>query len=664
MTLFQNAKPRLITLALILAISMFAYFSPAFAQETVDLVVHYVEGNPAPGTVGYIIRVFFSVLDAAGDPIQGLTAEDFTLTEDSRKAVISSVEPAADEPIHLVLVIDTSGSMRGLGIESVKQAASDFISKLGMGDQVALLHFNNDLFPLLDFTTDHQAALNQLALLEAVPGAGTCLYDAAYEAAQIAATLPFGRRAVVLLTDGVDEVITGGPCSTYTIDDVIDLASAGTTRVPIYTLGLGTQIDEQALRRLAGRTGGRFLQSNQVGEVDTLFQRLYDQLKSQYLLTYESSAAPGAHSLILEVSYSGAKDQDTRNFLLPVLPPTVSFISPTDGQEVSGVINVVVYVSGTGEPVERVQFEVNGEKIADDSTSPYEIELDLSEFDPGGLELTAIAYSPDATELARRSVTVFIPAPPTQPPPPTQPLTEEGGTPAPAGEGRKATSTGDMLGSLFLYGLIVAFLGIAAFVFLKKRKKKEVVAEREPMDLEEWLTTPVTPGRLDEDKTYDRLEPIGEFGEVYGTLVVLYSDDALMIEQRIDLTKSPTTLGRKADNDIVFAQDSPISRYHAIIEKRGDQVVISETTYKGKSPTYGTYVNDSKIGSEAITLRNGDVIQLGPRVRMRFDRKGAPRAVSGDAPTVTSDAFDTDRTREFNKPGEWDADKTHEMPSS
>ena len=215
---------------------------PALAQSSIDVVVHYVEGRPAAGQMAYDIVAYVSVADGTGNPINDLMSADFALTEDSQKVDLLSADLASDDPINLVLVLDTSGTMTGPGISAAKAAASNFISGLAAGDRVAIVTFDDSARTIIDFTTDHNAASNELQLVDATRNAGTCMYDAAYQAVQMTATVPSGRRAVILFTDGVDEKSGGGTCSVHTPEDVINLATEGGTRTPIYTLGMGDKV--------------------------------------------------------------------------------------------------------------------------------------------------------------------------------------------------------------------------------------------------------------------------------------------------------------------------------------------------------------------------------------------------------------------------------------
>jgi pSer/pThr/pTyr-binding forkhead associated (FHA) protein len=130
-------------------------------------------------------------------------------------------------------------------------------------------------------------------------------------------------------------------------------------------------------------------------------------------------------------------------------------------------------------------------------------------------------------------------------------------------------------------------------------------------------------------------------------LIVTASDDASMIGHRFEITKSQTTLGRSADNDINFPKDSPVSRHHAQLNERSGGIYLSEMRgADNKAPTYGTFLNESQLGEDPVLLQTGDEIRLGKRVRLKFESAGRIAGAEGVTydGLVTSD--DDDRTRE------------------
>ena len=586
----------------------------ARAQSTINLALHYVEGTPAGDEIAYNVNAYLSVVGGTGNPIKDLTVNSVIVTEDSQKVKVQSLELADDEQINIALVMDTSGSMAGTKINDAKKAASNFISSLENDDRAALLTFDDIIKTLTDFQSNNSTIRDRIALIDANPGAGTCLYDAAYQAVQLASTLPSGRRAVILFTDGVDETSAGGrACSVHTIDDVINIASEGGTRTPIYTLGLGNRIDENTLRRIAELTGGRYIYSPDSSQLDAVFQLLSDQLRSQYILTYKSFAPPGAHTLAVSVNHLGAQDSDTRNFLLPALPARITFLSPIGGDAVGDSLKVAVTLTGQNETVGRVDFEIDGKLVGTDDTTPYELKMDINNYKEGNLVVSAIAYGENDFELTRSSLNLIHVVPTVIPP-----TVRVEPTPIP-------TITPKTDNTILIIGVGlggIGFVSIILLVFiLVRQRKQEKVADMEKTNPQRQLYTPPIPRGGDADRTMDSYEG---GSDSLGALTVETSDDPSMIGLRFEISSSPTTLGRSADNDINFPKDNPVSRHHAEIFESGRKILLREVESMDSSggtkpPKYGTAVNDIPLGSDPVELKTGDEILLGKRVRLKFE---------------------------------------------
>lgn len=638
----QKLLVRTFSVLLVLSLALAAGGRTALAQSTIDTVVHYVEGEPSEDKVAYDVTAYVSVADSTGNPIKDLAAGDFTVVEDSQQMEILSAELAKEDPIHLVLLLDTSGSMAGQGITAAKAAASNFIAGLEPEDRVAVVTFDDTTRHVIDFTTDHKAARDELSFVDATRGAGTCLYDAAYQAVQMTATVPSGRRAVVLFTDGVDEKPGGGTCSIHTADDVIGLATDGGTRSPIYTLGMGRQVDEKALQRLAQDTGGRFLYSPDANQLDAVFIRLSDTLRSQYAIRYSSTAGPGAHTLAVTAKYLSAQDTDTRGFLLPNFPLRLSFVEPSEGQEISGMTTLKVETFGQGDTIQSLRFEVNGATVATVETAPYEAQVDFSSYAEGDLTIEAIAQGVDGIELARVSQSVVIRAAAADGTSSPTPAAAEGEEES----GLSVRSLALLVGGILFLGALLA--GIIAIVVIRNRQQHQRDLEWQRkvsgIGLGEAPTVEDIVGGSDRTVDTQDMSP-----DALGRLTVNASDDPSMIGQQFDLLHSQTTLGRKADNDIIFPKDSPVSRHHAVIEERGGSLYLSEVeesdeTGHAKRPTYGTFVNEREVSGQAIQLQNGDEIRLGKRVRLKFEASERIRLgneTTYDAFTAAGDSQET-----------------------
>jgi len=608
---------------------------PALAQSNVTVQLHDAKVQVIQETSAYDVSLYFSLLDSAGNPVKDAVVGDFTLNEDSQEVQIASLASAYDEPISVAILLDTSASMTSDKMNAAREAASKFISNLQSGDQVAALSFDLTTVRQIDFTSDLKAARDVVELIQSTPGAGTCLYDALYETVQMTAGQSSGRRAIVLLTDGVDEAGGKKPCSHYTVDDVVDLASEGKTRVPIYTIGLGNSVDTLSLDLLARETSGRSQYAPGPTQLDALFGRLTDELRSQYVLHYTSSAAGGEHTLTLKASYHGAQNQASIQVEMPALPYSIAFTSPADAAEVTGTNTIAVSISGQGASIQKVQFLANGVSIGSDTESPYEMEWETSGLEAGSVFLEAIAQDAAGNELARSGVTVTYQ--PANAPTPTEGETGEAST-------NSSTTTTIILvaaASVVLLGVVIAILVIGG-KRRRKDKERDTKWQETVQGIEELPTI-----HLD-DRTVDSFLPSEN---ALAVLVIQDCDDKAMIQQRIEITKAVTTLGRKADNDVIFAKDSPVSRYHAVVEERGGQMFLKEVVAvdegdRPKPPTYGTFVNGIKV-QDSVLLHDGDEIQLGKRVCIRFE--SVKQSADDDERTIDQSASSGDeKTVDYN----------------
>lgn len=233
------------------------------------------------------VRVYVSVLDPGGTPVQGLQAGDFQVFEDNRPAPILEFLGGKGGPITVVLVLDRSGSMAEQGkLHSAREAAKTFLRLLRPGDQVAVVVFSERPDVLSSLTSD-TATLS--ALLDQVgSGGGTAHYDGVVEALRLLRSA-VGRRAVISLTDGMDN------SSRNRLETVLTMAIDDS--VPVYTIGLGFKgvfgglaagIDERPLQRLAAESGGQYFYAPDASALKGLYRAILEQIEREYRLAYQS----------------------------------------------------------------------------------------------------------------------------------------------------------------------------------------------------------------------------------------------------------------------------------------------------------------------------------------------------------------------------------------
>lgn len=218
------------------------------------------------------------VTDGSGRFVEHLPRSAFRVYEDDQRQALSTFA-ASDVPLELVAALDVSQSMTP-AMDSLKQAASTFLSALGASEQVTLLAFNDNIFTIGRKTAALDAKLRAVDRL--APWGGTALYDVIIRGIELLGRQS-GRRALVVFSDGEDQ------SSRATLE-------AATSRVEssdatIYAVGLGraTQTGplHDLLARIATVSGGRGLFTDDRGELQRMFQEIFDDLSHQYLVGYQ-----------------------------------------------------------------------------------------------------------------------------------------------------------------------------------------------------------------------------------------------------------------------------------------------------------------------------------------------------------------------------------------
>jgi len=260
------------------------------------------------------VALYATVTDSDKHLVPDLEEGDFDIYDNGKLQTINQFDNQP-QPISVVVMLDTSGSMTG-SLDLVYRAAEQFLLRLLPHDQGMVGAFNDkiELHPE-GFTTDRDHLISLLKELDF--GNPTRLYDAVDQS--MAQLKPLtGRKVVLVFTDGDDnssKVGAGEVTDRGRLEDVM-----------VYSVGLENEFfdgarrvrtsPDRGLRRLSDETGGGFFLLKKTDELTSTFTRVAQELHSQYLLGFSPQTLDGkVHKLEVKVKKPGMTARARKSYV-------------------------------------------------------------------------------------------------------------------------------------------------------------------------------------------------------------------------------------------------------------------------------------------------------------------------------------------------------------
>jgi Ca-activated chloride channel family protein len=235
-----------------------------------------------------LINVLFTVTDKRGRLVTDLSKSDISLTEDSKPQTITNFSRETDLPLTIALLIDTSTSIRDR-FKFEQDAASDFLYRTlrPRKDKALLITFDSAIELVQDYTDSPEVLAK--AIRQVRPGGGTKMLDAIFLACQEKLKAETGRKIIILISDGDDNL------SLETVNSTLEMAQR--SDVSIFAIStnstgffnLSAPKTDKLLKKLADETGGRAFFPFKAEDLTQSFQDISAELRSQYSLAYRST---------------------------------------------------------------------------------------------------------------------------------------------------------------------------------------------------------------------------------------------------------------------------------------------------------------------------------------------------------------------------------------
>lgn len=557
-------------------------------------------------------RLVFNAEDTAGADLAALGVANVAITIDGKPAKVDDVQLASSEklPLDVLIVMDTSGSMKGERLDQAKAAAREFVSGLSPDDRVAVLRFANSITLSQDFTTDH-VAIN--AAIDGLVASGqTELYKVTAAAAVKAAQSTSSRRAVILLSDGDNDTVV----TDVTADAA--LASAKAAGVPFFTIAVvNAAVNPAYLTQLAATTGGRYLEATRPGDLRGVYASIGRLLRSQYVVTFDASSAAGAAAaqVALTLSVNGRSATASTSFTpgAAFAAPTVSVSGLTAGDALTGPR--VLTVTTTGKlPVAKVSYIVDGVNVFDAKAPPYTFTYDPKAYGAG----------PHTLKVSAQIGSQFIDAPPiafTSAPP-------EGSS------DNTATSSGGR-GGLPLIPIAAAAAALALLgaggLFVANRRGRPIELALAPDErVTPWATrhrpiSAMPPPELAEDNA----APAEDIGEALGVLIARAGSD---LGAEYAVGGKPVSIGSGA-KCAVRVDDPKLAAEEARLWVRKGHLMVHKMTRL-------TIIASDGVSGGWTILEPGDTFQAGDHsyeFRLLPESAPIPDGAKPDIPSILRD---------------------------
>ena len=344
----------------------------------VDLPARSQQGPPITLDVN-AVNLLVTVRDKHGDIVRNLTKDDFALEQDGKPQTITYFAKESDLPLTLGLLVDTSMSQRRV-LDQERAASRTFLEQVLRvdKDKAFVIQFDREVTLLQDLTSSRQklqAAIDQIAAPQFSQGSssgsgggssggsggggggrgshgrgggGTLLYDVVFLASDELMKKQPGRKAVVILTDGVDhgskETLAEAIATAQRADTLVycilfadkeGYGNGGGFGGPHMGGGMGGRggrgggypprteeshpDGKKVLKQMSEASGGRFFEVSKKEPIDTIYDAIDEELRYQYSLGYtpvKADTPVGYHKLHLAVKQKDAIVQTRDGFYL------------------------------------------------------------------------------------------------------------------------------------------------------------------------------------------------------------------------------------------------------------------------------------------------------------------------------------------------------------
>jgi len=256
-------------------------------QQQAKTATEQTQDNGEVVLTSNLVLMNITVTAGQGGFVKNLTKEYFTIKDEGKPQKIEFFG-AEQTPFAATIILDISGSMESK-ISLARAGMAQFADHLRGDDVLAIYQFSDEVKQLQDFTNSRDISDY---VWDVKADGFTRMYDCLYEAAEGLSKRPELRRAVLVISDGMDNR------SKHTLDEAMKKTLAA--NIAIFTVDLIGSIDNgrttteemqghSVLKQMADKTGGRYLLSPGGRFLTDSMKKIVEELTNQYTVGYYPS---------------------------------------------------------------------------------------------------------------------------------------------------------------------------------------------------------------------------------------------------------------------------------------------------------------------------------------------------------------------------------------
>jgi tight adherence protein B len=275
------------------------------SRESEQIVIKNIDTKKYPE-----INIYLNFKAGSFLGLSSLDKSNFTITENNKPVNNFDIAKIGEinEPVGIVLVIDTSGSMKGSPVTDAVNAANTFIDEMGSSDRIAVVGFSDEAIVYSNFSSNKQQLKD--SILHIAAGGETALFDGIIKGLdQFSNASEIKHRYLIVLSDGKDTA------SFSTVGEVAQKSKE--EDIIVYSIALlSKDFDPKDISYISKEAGGELLTTTDSRDLAGFYKLISQKIRNQYKISFKSTK-PRTENIEIGIAIKKSDIKDSIKIVYP-----------------------------------------------------------------------------------------------------------------------------------------------------------------------------------------------------------------------------------------------------------------------------------------------------------------------------------------------------------